>query len=251
MSRTFAIAHIMSAPGAIEMETNFQKTVCTTIIRYKVIVFIIFLQLLLSCTSDFKMPRQDISDKLKFILCELRNIRVYLKENDNEIPMKGSFGYQLLSNNEMPEVILHNDIYIDPFLPGNNMVTVKHWQWPSEEMIPTEMTMTGEPMDYVKNKNGIIIVCFAGPDKTIDTENIEGIIMNEYNDGNWGNFQYHPEVIEYDPTNGAFSKGDIIFTLYQGELNNRINWYLSTNNPIYEKLRFMRAWDDGKWIFEK
>ena len=96
------------------------------------IIIIIVAQLINGCTPDIKDSKHDISDKYKFIICELNSINMNINQYDKIIPQKGSFGYQSFSKKEIPEVILYNGVYIDPFLPGENKVTVKNWKWPGD-----------------------------------------------------------------------------------------------------------------------
>lgn len=202
------------------------------------------------CSTNTNISESEISDKYKFIICEINSIISNLEKCDNKIPMSGSFGYNTFSKKELNDVLLYNNFYIDPFLQGESKVTVKNWKWPGEDWIPKEMTMYGSPLNYWQDEKGYIILCFAGPDQSIGTKQDIVFVKNYNADEVFPTVKYYQYVVEYDPTNGMKSNGDIIF-IYNTGKDNRMQ-RLITNDSVYLKfLSTQRTWDDGSWIFQK
>ncbi len=200
------------------------------------------------CSCEFKNQEKTVLHKFKFVFCELRttlNISD-LSKNNNIIfhNLKEELNALNLPNYQKEIIILHDNCYIDPFVHGNNRVTVKNWKWAGEDWIPTEMTMSGSPLHYIMDVDGNIIIAFAGPDGKLDLKHNDNVIKNIIHEKFHSFVDYHSNVIEYDPTNGLTSSGDIIFVYAPVILNGKHKLRMITNDSIYWNHAFGRTqWD--------
>ena len=111
---------------------------------------------------------------------------------------------------------------VDPFLKGNatNKVPMNNlYSWVIKGWKPQYFTYLGSRAIYKKFDNETIIWIFAGPDKDIDNDishiTKENLINAPYPTDftnvlpRTGKFP----VLQYDPTNGIKSNGDIVWIL--------------------------------------
>jgi hypothetical protein len=118
---------------------------------------------------------------------------------------------------------------IDPFPNGeieSTMIQKKYTpvRLESEKIILFKETMKGSNINYITNKEDLFLLIFAGPDGDIDNDNIDfnkfnlkgyqNIRSHHFNQDQWVIPKInHPDIIQYDPTNGLYSNGDIIWPI--------------------------------------
>ncbi len=78
------------------------------------------------------------------------------------------------------------------------------------------------------NNKDLILTIFAGPDGDIDNVNIDLqkiswpkdlIQILAFPNNYWVIPKiYHPDIIQYDPTNGIYSNGDIVWPIYYNDV---------------------------------
>jgi len=193
--------------------------------------------------------RNDLTNttiKYKFVIKEMENIASHIDDNDTiQFYETGAFDFKTLSSKNINNCILHNKVFIDPFIDGEYQVTLKNWKRPGEDFTPYEMTLRGIPLKYNKDHNDNIIVCFAGPNGKVDSVLNNDMIISFEKKIYRPNIVYNSNVIEYDPTNGIYSNGDIIFVLTEST-NTRQKYLLILSNDfifINSKTRISN-WND-------
>ena len=123
---------------------------------------------------------------------------------------------------------------VDPFLPGDDKFTIT-WRssikFSTEAEPPLSMTMNGAPVRYIRNDRDKFALIFAGPDKDIDNKNFD---LEQFKLNNRSSLRLTPvtawllpqfkthNVLIYDPTNGLYSNGDIIWPM-------QIEWKIQYN----------------------
>jgi hypothetical protein len=131
--------------------------------------------------------------------------------------------------------IPHDSLFVDPFVKGKLSVTIDHWTTSIDDEFPENIIIKGGPLHYVSNNKNILLLIYAGPDGDIDNINLElqndtitpgvssGITSLRYLQS------YIPYVninglnlIQYDPTNGLMSNGDVVWGIYRSP-----DWMLS------------------------
>ena len=140
-------------------------------------------------------------------------------------------------------IVLKDNVFIDPFIPGQYEVTVNYWRHKAtDDWTPKSVTMKGSPLYYITNKNDVFVVIYVGPDGDIDYIN-KNIPQNPRKPDNkvyhlflfndiWVIPLYEDkDAIIYDPTNGLFSNGDIIWTIYKSP---KFHWYETNNYYTYD-----------------
>jgi hypothetical protein len=178
-----------------------------------------------NCSNFGKDKKYDLIIKYKFINRECAEVsRCLCEMNDiSKIPKVGVFGNDIFTTSVYSDVILHDNILIDPFIKGEKRVTVKNFKERREDNIfrpvPTEITLGGAPLSYVFDKEIIfLLLLFGGPDCDYDI-NISDISLDNIYNGNKGYIYSHyidiPQFIHYDPTNGIISNGDIAVLIYE------------------------------------
>jgi len=212
---------------------------------YKYIILSIsVIILIILCSCEIINLEKKILHKFKFAFCQFRTIKIKdLYENHNNIDsnIEDEINSTNIPNYQKENIILHDNCYIDPFLSGNKRVTVKNWKWAGEDCIPTEMTMSGSPLHYILDVDGNIIIAFAGPDGKLDLKYNDNIIKDIIHEEIYSFVDYHSNVIEYDPTNGLTSSGDIIFVYAPVILNGKHKLRMITNDSIYWNHAFGRT----------
>ena len=134
---------------------------------------------------------------------------------------------QLIEN--MPHAILHRGTYVDPFISGEHGVTITNWRYKQrDDWTPRTMSLRGSPLDYMTDKKDIFLTFYAGPDGDYDYDrshiNLGSIYVPQQSfiilDVPFScivPFVDSPNVIQYDPTNGLISNGDIVWPIYRSK----------------------------------
>ena len=144
---------------------------------------------------------------------------MYFKEYENRDPATN-----LIEN--MPYAILHRGTYIDPFISGENGVTITNWRYRQrDDWTPRSMSLRGSPLYYITDREHVFLSIYAGPDEDYDniSLNIEKVsIPDRFSFFDWPlsiifphNYNLSADIIEYDPTNGLISNGDIVWPIYR------------------------------------
>jgi len=210
--------------------------------KYKYILAILLVYII-SCKSN--NDNKDIRDKLEFASNEYIGTNMVIKYiRFNEIAERGILTDKLydINNNYMhlTEVgynmlLLNDNIFIDPFIDGSYEVSFKEWRGKRDEEYRKLFTLKGAPLQYQTDKKSYLLLIFAGPDQDIDNNDLP--INKEYQfcprDLNPKKIIVSPRpfrdfvipvhkdnsFIVYDPTNGLYSNGDIIWAFFKDESN--------------------------------
>lgn len=178
----------------------------------------------------------DIVNKVYFAYKEILDLKHtidldYNTTEINKIPTKGIIGSAIFKKESIiygPK--LYDNVLIDPFLLGDKQVEILDWRFrPRDDWGPPEtMKMKGEPLPYLTNNKDLILAIFAGPDRDIDNVNIDLhkfswpknlIQILAFPNNYWVIPKiYHTDIIQYDPTNGINSNGDIIWPIYKDKV---------------------------------
>ena len=201
-----------------------------------ILIFCLFFSTLLSClwedpvTGEIK-DKSYFAYKQTFDLCFVVSGCPVDQDGLLDIPTSGIVSIDMFPNKrrsldkgEVHYATLHDNVWIDPFLQGDKEVSV-YWAHKRDDY-PKWKTMSGAPLKYVTNRKDLFVTIYAGPDGDMDTGTID-IDIIPYREGGLGGipiylfFSQVPNVdtVQYDPTNGLISNGDILWVLTKSTTN--------------------------------
>ena len=142
---------------------------------------------------------------LQFIFLYARNaINDYFRDNNNFPPNKQYWGVipgnltTPISYLKIVDVDGHEyhsiNCVVDPFSPGLNSYKYK-----------SDFVLKGGLLKYLTDGKNYYIICSTGPDSFFQVS--PDIMNNIKNKNDWEKYYFS---IKYDPTNGLYSKGDIL-----------------------------------------
>jgi len=219
----------------------------------KLILLALLLNIMLSCensnntfmktesekSKNITMSKEEENIKKKTYFAFVETIRTFsdminmISFNDlKNMDYKGTFNIDNFSTSSLiyKESKLHGYSMIDPFLKGNLESTIvferPEFRFDKDEPPVFNETMKGSHIHYITNKEDTFLLIFAGPDEDIDNYDFDfqtPIFRNKikpwhvsvsFLPSNWIIPKInHPDLIQYDPTNGLYSNGDIIWPI--------------------------------------
>lgn len=197
----------------------------------KYIIILLFLLFLSGCDEPYSLESQyldviknrDTLLKIYFIYNQVHTYDFKELKNDRGFQIyfeKNPSGF--LKSDDCNTTFTESLNIIDPFIPGAETRTIR-WSFPP--MFGGQASRiskySGSPVKYIFDREKkILYLIFSGPDKDIDTPDIPGQLFKDHieTDFNRNGPERHmipfyrlKNTIEYDPTNGTFSNGDIIW----------------------------------------
>jgi len=220
----------------------------------KLVLLAILLNIMLSCENSnntlmkaeketskkITMSKEEENIKKKAYFAFVETIRTFasminmISFNDlKKLQYKGTFNIDNFSTSSIiyKESQQHGYSIIDPFLEGNLESTMVFERpgirFDKDEPPVFNETMKGSNIHYITNKEDTLLLIFAGPDEDIDNYDYDfkipvfrkkikpWYIPISFLPYNWIIPKiHHPDIIQYDPTNGLYSNGDIVWPIH-------------------------------------
>lgn len=174
-------------------------------------IFVILLYLVIFLIIPYYYYINNVEINLYCTISEMRDLCDHLEPYNKEY--KPGYPYYGSASNDIIKYKISNITFIDPFIRGKHK---KYISYEKNHFI-YKHSRKGDLLKYYTDGESISVIISAGPDQIYENYNI-----------NRKDIFNNPDIM-YDPTNGLYSRGDILMIFenskYLQERGNHLRYY--------------------------